>query len=300
MWNNKKYVYLFGGYGFDNFGSIGYLNDLWKFELLLNEWTRLSGSQTINQVSTEFYPGGRSGFINWNNNNQNLLMFGGTYGQYSSELWIFDTEVNTWQLIDGYPDSYLLKLPSSLLNPGSRTSDTQNNHGVFIGDFGYLNLNPIQIHDMWKFECDFNITIRKETFCYNISSFDQLVCSGNGICIDIDTCHCADGYYGEMCQSFNQSDLCNKTREVICYEISSFDPDVCSGNGICIDIDTCHCADGYYGEMCQFLNHSKICNQTDCDETFCYNISSFDILVCSGNGICIGTNNCHCSNGYYG
>jgi hypothetical protein len=43
-------LWLFGGYGYDSAGSIGYLNDLWQYDPINGQWTWVSGADTANQA----------------------------------------------------------------------------------------------------------------------------------------------------------------------------------------------------------------------------------------------------------
>jgi N-acetylneuraminic acid mutarotase len=118
-------AWLFGGYGCDSTGAVGYLNDLWKYTPGENgkvgEWTWMSGSSTL----TAFYgppgvygtqgvpastnvPGGRLNAVSWVDSSSNLWLFGGsgvdstgTQGQLN-DLWKYapsatgDTGQWTW------------------------------------------------------------------------------------------------------------------------------------------------------------------------------------------------------------
>jgi len=118
-------VWLFGGYGCDSTGAVGYLNDLWKYapgeDGKAGEWTWMNGSNTI----TGFYgpsgvygtqgisasanvPGGRLDAVTWLDASGNLWLFGGngvdstgTVGQLN-DLWKYapsaagDTGEWTW------------------------------------------------------------------------------------------------------------------------------------------------------------------------------------------------------------
>jgi N-acetylneuraminic acid mutarotase len=46
--DNSGYVWLFGGYGEDGSGNLGYLNDLWKFDPYTSQWAWISGANTAN------------------------------------------------------------------------------------------------------------------------------------------------------------------------------------------------------------------------------------------------------------
>jgi hypothetical protein len=110
-------VWLFGGYGCDSTGAIGYLNDLWKYtpgqDGNAGEWTWMSGSNTL----TGFYgasgvygtqgipastnvPGGRLDAVSWVDASGNLWLFGGngvdstgTAGQLN-DLWKYSPSAN--------------------------------------------------------------------------------------------------------------------------------------------------------------------------------------------------------------
>ncbi len=43
-------LWLFGGYGYGSTTSSGYLNDLWRYDPATNQWTWMSGANTIDQV----------------------------------------------------------------------------------------------------------------------------------------------------------------------------------------------------------------------------------------------------------
>jgi len=79
-------VWMFGGQGVDSTGSIGLLNDLWKFSG--GQWTWLGPSNsnvsqndgvygTQGQVQTGNFPGGRQTAVLWADNSGNIWLFGG-------------------------------------------------------------------------------------------------------------------------------------------------------------------------------------------------------------------------------
>jgi len=76
-------IWLFGGESLD---INGYLNDLWRYDPVMGEWTWMAGSDVINQAgtygtlgtgSTSNIPGARSGSISWTDVSGNLWLFGG-------------------------------------------------------------------------------------------------------------------------------------------------------------------------------------------------------------------------------
>lgn len=76
-------LYLFGG---EN-SVFAYLNDLWRYDMLLNQWTWISGSLVGNQLglfgtkgvyNTAFIPGGRNGAgLSVDVTQTELIIFGG-------------------------------------------------------------------------------------------------------------------------------------------------------------------------------------------------------------------------------
>ena len=108
--------WLFGGYGYDGGGSLGYLNDLWRWDTTTEEWTWMSGSNTRNQNGTygaigvsaaSNEPGSRRYSTGWIDASDNLWLFGGngygasgTTGQLS-DLWFWDVTTEEWTWMSG-------------------------------------------------------------------------------------------------------------------------------------------------------------------------------------------------------
>ena len=93
-------LWLFGGYGYDSEWSLGYLNDLWKFNG--TDWTWVSGDITVRQsgiygspgvADPANIPGSRYRSISWTDSSGNLWLFGGSgldnAGNYGNlnDLW---------------------------------------------------------------------------------------------------------------------------------------------------------------------------------------------------------------------
>src|SRR5687767_3801777 len=49
---NDGNLYLFGGYGFASTGAEGGLNDLWRYNPAVGQWTWLSGSNLVDQANS--------------------------------------------------------------------------------------------------------------------------------------------------------------------------------------------------------------------------------------------------------
>lgn len=109
--------------------------------------------------------------------------------------------------------------------------------------------------------------------CFGINSTDPNVCSGSGICVDVDTCECKSHVLNKDCSLFS------------CFGILKNETSlVCSGRGQCVSWNQCQCSDGYYGTNCE--QYSCLDHKTN--------------SVCSGNGECVGPHVCSCYSGWYG
>jgi N-acetylneuraminic acid mutarotase len=94
-WTDKLgKLWLFGGYGADSLGNVGYLNDFWRFDPETSEWMWVGGSSTMSAALYPYYsrlgvygtrgtpgagnaPGSRWYGRSWTDTSGNLWMFGG-------------------------------------------------------------------------------------------------------------------------------------------------------------------------------------------------------------------------------
>ena len=82
-------LWLFGGFGYDSVPptiSLGRLNDLWKYNIGIGQWTWVSGANTQNQTgvygtkgtpAAANVPGARESAASWIDASGNLWLFGG-------------------------------------------------------------------------------------------------------------------------------------------------------------------------------------------------------------------------------
>ncbi|MEO9482626.1 MAG: kelch repeat-containing protein [Ekhidna sp.] len=171
-------LWLFGGFGIDSQGEAGYLNDLWKYNTITNEWTWVSGSDLADQPgvfgSLDEYndtnqPGGRYSMIQWIDSNDKLWIFGGSgvdkFGiaaGYLNDLWSYDPVLNQWAWhagsdFKGSTGSYNQTGLSSVdYVPGSRRYgtgwiDLEDNLYLF-GGYKFNQLSTSLYNDFWKYE----------------------------------------------------------------------------------------------------------------------------------------------------
>lgn len=168
-------LWLFGGQGRDSAGTLGQLNDLWRFDG--TNWTWISGDSVANNMgvygtkgisASTNKPGGRSGSISWTDSNGDLWLFGGLgfdnvgHAGALNDLWIFNGTRWTWVSGDNtvYQSGvYGTKGVAAGANkPGSRYLsiswiDSDDNLWLFGGE-GY-DFDDDQwkfFNDLWKFD----------------------------------------------------------------------------------------------------------------------------------------------------
>ena len=179
MWckDNSGNFWMFGGDGYDAFGTFGRLNDLWKYDLTTNEWTWISGTNLVNQngiygsltvPAPANIPGARHGGGAWVDAGNNLWLFGG-YGYpatggdgFLNDLWKYNPLSNQWAWMKGsnligQSGTYGTKgigQPSN--NPGGREfpamwKDPAGAVWMFGGGGYPASASPGHLNDLWRY-----------------------------------------------------------------------------------------------------------------------------------------------------
>jgi hypothetical protein len=125
--DNAGNVWMFGGQGYDSTGTVGLLNDLWKYNIASATWTLASGTTTANQngaygtqgtAAAANAPGGRQTGVLWADNTGKIWLFGGfgldsagtsgttqtgslQIGAILNDLWSFDPVAGQWTWVSG-------------------------------------------------------------------------------------------------------------------------------------------------------------------------------------------------------
>jgi len=162
--DNSGNLWLFGGYD-----GTGGRNDVWRYNITLNEWTWMKGSQftgatsnygTLGVEDPSNTPGGRAIYSHWKDNNGNFWIFGGTdFGiNDNNELWRYNPFTNNWAWYKGTssPGVYGTKcIADSANTPGSRfenrstVTDANGDFWLFGGGLG--NTFQDAYNDLWKY-----------------------------------------------------------------------------------------------------------------------------------------------------
>lgn len=169
-------LWLFGGWGYDESGDGGNLNDLWRYDTA-GSWTWMSGSDTVDQEGmygtkgvpdSENVPGAREYGISWTDSAGNLWLFGGvgydSVGDWGdlNDLWRYDTNGNwTWMsgsdTVDQAGSYGVQAVPDPANVPGARDgsiawTDSAGNLWLF-GGWGYDSAgNSGNLNDLWRYD----------------------------------------------------------------------------------------------------------------------------------------------------
>ena len=175
--NDGNYI-LFGGYGVDENGDEGYLNDLWMFSSVVPQWIWISGNKTINEKGEVLFRGGpgnsndiagaRHGAVNLKDANGYPVIFGGEgLGDKTSDIgllsdmWIYnDLENNTyyWKFLNGKATIDNKGIFSSVKYPGARTDhntwvDKVTGNLSLFGGAGYdASGDYRRLNDVWTYD----------------------------------------------------------------------------------------------------------------------------------------------------
>lgn len=176
-------LWFFGGQGYAG-GSIGYLNDLWRYQINSNTWTWMSGDNSLNNFgiygtigmfSPANKPGSRGGAQGMFDIENNLLLFSG-YGNAGSgygtgflnDLWKYNPGTNQWAWIKG---DYMTNttgiygtqgVPSVSNYPSTRTrTQSWKDANGYFWIFGGSKVSGL-LNDLWKYQGEDRITLNSQ------------------------------------------------------------------------------------------------------------------------------------------
>jgi N-acetylneuraminic acid mutarotase len=182
-------LWLFGGYGFDGTATVGAFNDLWKYDIATNEWTWMSGSNTVDQYgsygtqtipSITNVPGSRQFGASFTDASNNLWLYGGNgYGATMSgnldDMWKYNIATGEWTWMNGtnmgnQPATYGTQGVFAATNtPGGRKYlngwSANNEFWIYAGNAGFGNVH----NDFWKY----NISLNQWVWIGGTNAFNQ-------------------------------------------------------------------------------------------------------------------------------
>lgn len=186
-------LWLFGGSGFAQGSTGGYLNDLWKYNITTGQWTWMSGNPVPDQpgvygvrgvASASNKPGARWRALSWADNAGNLWLFGGqgyaaSGSGYLNDLWKYNIATGLWTWVSGdaMPNQsgvYGIKGIAGAANkPGARHvavggMDAAGNLWLFGGSLDRAH-DRAQLNDLWKY----NLSADQWTWVSGDSLLDQ-------------------------------------------------------------------------------------------------------------------------------
>jgi gliding motility-associated-like protein len=163
-------LYIFGGYGYDAFGTLGALSDLWKYDITTNMWTWMKGPNVANDpgtygtlqvpANTNNPPSRFETAASWTANNGDMYMYGGGgFLGYYSDMWRYSPGTNQWTWMSGSnatnvaPNFGTQLIPSPTNTPGARYTygrwkDLQGNLWLFGGSDALSGTWA----DMWRYD----------------------------------------------------------------------------------------------------------------------------------------------------
>jgi len=170
-------LWLFGGVGCDSTGSVGKLDDLWRYVPSTGQWTWISGGKAHNiagvygtqaTASASNVPGARYAANSWIDSSGNLWLFGG-YGYDSTssvgklnDLWRYTPSSGQWTWIGGEDVVNVggvygsLGIVAAANAPGARQAasswiDSSGNFWLF-GGVGYDSTGAVgNLNDLWEY-----------------------------------------------------------------------------------------------------------------------------------------------------
>ncbi len=167
-------LWMFGGWGLDSTGTVGSLNDLWKYTPSTGEWTWEGGSNTVDttavsgtegQPSPNNIPGGRWGASSWVDASGRFWLFGGQQdginGAPLNDLWEYTPSTGEWTWEGGSTTPGAAGVygtqgqPSPNNIPGARWDasswvDASGNLWLFGGGIEYYG-GGAAYDDLWRY-----------------------------------------------------------------------------------------------------------------------------------------------------
>jgi len=282
---------LFGGYSQQAF----YLNDIWRYDLLANQWFFMNGNQTKNaggdySTSGNGYPGSRYGLSLIKLLNDSLILFGGYNGLYLNDVWRYDLETNEWYFVNGNQTTNSGGFYSRLGNgyPGARFTHSMSllsNNSIFLfAGYGYSSTSQGVLNDLWRYDPLSNDWYFLEGSTTTLSVPNFISSSGNG--------YPGSRYTQSISTLSNNSIIIfgGEGFNGILNELWIYNTDCPCRYGYCDPSNktNCICDSGYFGYICEY---NCTCVNGACDE------DATECSSCDPNYFGPNCNECSCVTG---
>ena len=169
--------WLFGGLGLDQNGTLGSLNDLWRYQPATGNWAWMKGDDLVNQAgiygslgvpAAANKPGGRGRAVSWTDPAGDFWLFGGLgYDQNDdwgrlNDLWRYQPATGNWtwmkgsNLVDQMGTYGSQEMEAAANTPGVREfavswTDPAGNLWLF-GGVGYDRTGDSgRLNDLWRY-----------------------------------------------------------------------------------------------------------------------------------------------------
>jgi len=152
-WQKDGVFYLFGGYGYDEEGNLGYLSDVWTFDAKTSQWTWLAGPKTCNHDNTDKWPATRHyAAYGFDDSTNSLLIFSGLGGSNPDGDWLTDL----WKIQVTSKNGGSTEVTATLLEdhaaPLGRywTSYWYSDNQLWV--LGGITVNKTSLNDLWVYD----------------------------------------------------------------------------------------------------------------------------------------------------
>lgn len=176
--DNAGQFWIYGGYGKGDGSNNSYLDNLWRYDPGTNQWTWITGTNTLNALPVygtqglpagTNTPGARGSGSAWKDAAGNLWLYAGSARpdgfdfETLGDLWKFDIAQGQWVWAGG-TQSYMQPpiygengIPNVANTPGSRKDqltwpDPDGGAWLYSGEAFFPDGNDVTWIDLWKFD----------------------------------------------------------------------------------------------------------------------------------------------------
>jgi len=172
-WTYNNKLYLMGGNGYASSGTVGYLNDIWEYNPVTNNWTWSNGPNTINGATIVsgspalIKPGSRSSATSFLDNDNVYIMSGFGFDENGqsgllNDLWRYNITTKLFTFLKGTTIKNQFGVygtqgvSNSLNKPGARygaTAWVYNKKFYLFSGHGFASSGTAStMNDLWEYK----------------------------------------------------------------------------------------------------------------------------------------------------